>query len=300
MARPVPFLIRPARATDKAAVLAFCSRTFDWGDYLPEVWDEWLADPQGQLLVATLGEVPVGVAKVTLLTPTEAWLEGLRVDERYRGHGLGWQFQVRCLQVAHELGADVARLATHSKNLPVHTMTERSGMRHVASACCLVAPALPSSEDAASLVSLALQDWPQVVTRILHGPTLAEMHGLYGAGWTWETLTEARLRAHLERGQVLALQDDRGTTTAAAIVMDIEPRWKLVPVGYVDGSGAHAKALARGLRRHAASLCLDKVEAMISVSPELREAFGQAGYENDIEADVAIRIYEMDWKGATL
>ncbi len=300
MAGSMPFVIRPARAADKQAVLAFCAHTFDWGDYLPEVWDEWLADARGQLLVATLDEVPVGVAKVTLLTPGEAWLEGLRVNERYRGHGLGWQVHGRCLQVARELGADVARLATHSRNLPVHAMTARSGMRHVASAFSLVAPALPADQDVASLAPLDLQDWSQVARRILRGPTLAEMHGLYGAGWTWETLSEAKLRTHLERGQVLALRDDRGATTAAAIVMDSEPRWKSLPVAHVDGSVAHAAALARGLRRHAASLCLDKVEAMVPVSPGLREAFGEAGYENDLEADTSIRIYEMDWKGAAL
>ena len=37
---------------------------------------------------------------------------------------------------------------------------------------------------------------------------------------------------------------------------------------------------------------------MIPVSSDLREAFVKAGYENDLEADLAIRIYEMDWKGA--
>jgi len=69
-------------------VLAFCQHTFDWGDYVTLVWDEWLVDPQGQLWIATCDGTPVGMAKVSMLTPTEAWLQGLRVHEQYRRHGL--------------------------------------------------------------------------------------------------------------------------------------------------------------------------------------------------------------------
>ena len=53
--------IRAARATDRSAVLAFCERTWASGDYIPYVWDEWLADEDGELLVAALGERPVGL-----------------------------------------------------------------------------------------------------------------------------------------------------------------------------------------------------------------------------------------------
>ena len=300
MTSSLSFLIRPARAADKEAVLAFCVHTFEWGDYLHEVWNEWFADPQGKLLVATLDDVPVGVAKVTLLTPTEAWLEGLRVDERHRRKGLGWQFQTRCLQTALELGVDVARLATQSKNSPVHGMAARSGMRHVASALCLVAPSLPSDEDVPPLVALGVQDWPWVARHILHSLTLAQMHGLYGAGWTWEALTETKLRRHLGRGQVLALQRGDEEMASVAIVMDPEPHWKSLPVALVDASGPGAHELARALRRHSAVLGMDKVEVMIPVSQDLGDAFRGAGYENDLEADTTILVYEMEWKGAAL
>ena len=40
--------IRPARATDRPAVVAICGDE----DYIPREWDEWLADPHGELAVA--------------------------------------------------------------------------------------------------------------------------------------------------------------------------------------------------------------------------------------------------------
>jgi hypothetical protein len=49
--------IRRANQLDKRIVLDFCKHTFGrWGDYLPEVWDEWVKDRKGIFFVATLGQ----------------------------------------------------------------------------------------------------------------------------------------------------------------------------------------------------------------------------------------------------
>jgi len=292
------FNIRRAVAQDRDTVLAFCAHTFEWGDYLPEVWEQWLADEKGQFLVATQDDVPVGVAKVTLLTPSEAWLEGLRVDPQHRHAGLGWQFQTACLEVARRSGADVARLATGSKNLAVHKMAERSGMRRVAAAWPLEARALASAEGITSLSPLAMGDWRQASTRILQGSTLAALHGLYGAGWTWQAMTADKLRAHLQRGEVLALREGEAESAAVAITLDPDPINKSLPVAYVDGSAPRAQDLALALRHCAAALRLKKVEAMLPAASPLCQAFLQAGYRPELEVDGAIWIYETTWKGA--
>jgi GNAT superfamily N-acetyltransferase len=293
-----PFAIRMARACDKDAVLAFCEHTFYWGDYLPLVWDEWLSEEKGQLLVATLDDVPVGVARVVLLTPTEAWLEGLRVHPQYRRHGLAAQFLKHCLDVARQRGAQVARLATTSTNAAVHKTTERAGMHRVAAAWPLEAEALAADETAPCLSRLTVRDWPWTSERITNGVLLAEMGGLYGAGWAWQQLTAAKLRFHLERGQVLALRDSNGAINAAAIIADADEDWKALPVAYVDGTNRHAEILARGLRQYAASLCLEKVEVAIPAASPLCQTFANAGYQPEMEAEAEIWIYELDLKGA--
>src|SRR5579863_9086839 len=80
--------IRRARPEDRAAVLAFCTNTWEWGDYIAYVWDEWLHDPQGALFVATVDEQPVGLAHMRMVSANEAWLEGMRVDPNFRQRGL--------------------------------------------------------------------------------------------------------------------------------------------------------------------------------------------------------------------
>ncbi|HXX77929.1 MAG TPA: hypothetical protein VEI53_05530, partial [Ktedonobacteraceae bacterium] len=69
--------VRPARPEDRDAVLAFCQQTWDWGDYVEHVWDEWLNNPQGTLLVATIDGQPIGVTNIRMLNETEAWFEGM-------------------------------------------------------------------------------------------------------------------------------------------------------------------------------------------------------------------------------
>lgn len=44
--------IRPAQQNDKDDVLKFCVNTFDWGDYIDQVWNSWYSDPNGRLIIA--------------------------------------------------------------------------------------------------------------------------------------------------------------------------------------------------------------------------------------------------------
>src|SRR3989440_12799110 len=80
--------IRPARPEDREAVLAFCEQTWEWGDYIEYVWDEWLHDSKGILFVATIDGKFVAGSHLQMLNETDAWLEWMRVDPAYLQHGL--------------------------------------------------------------------------------------------------------------------------------------------------------------------------------------------------------------------
>jgi GNAT superfamily N-acetyltransferase len=109
--------IRRARASDKKVVLGFCRRTWgEWGDYIDKVWDEWLRDRKGFFAVASLGERPIGTAKLTLLNKREAWFEGPRVDPSFRGMGLSHLLTGFLARKALKLGAESVRYATGARN----------------------------------------------------------------------------------------------------------------------------------------------------------------------------------------
>ncbi|GCF09865.1 GNAT family N-acetyltransferase [Dictyobacter arantiisoli] len=109
--------IRTALSEDREAVLAFCTQTFPDGDYIEHVWDNWLQDPAGQLLVATIDGQPVGAAHILMLNGEEAWLEGLRVDPTYRRQGLARALSETASVEAMRRGATILRLAVDSQIL---------------------------------------------------------------------------------------------------------------------------------------------------------------------------------------
>ncbi len=101
-------VVRPALASDKAAVLQFCQQTWpDIEDYIASVWDKWMADVSGQILVALLNERPVAMARVVRLSDVEGWWEGLRVEPQYRGRGLVSVLEHAVKQYFREVGVSV-------------------------------------------------------------------------------------------------------------------------------------------------------------------------------------------------
>ena len=85
----LPLVFRPVRLDDKPRVLEFTVRTWDDGDYITDVFDEWLADPTGRFTAIELDGQVVAIGKLTDLGEGELWLEGLRVDPAHRRKGIG-------------------------------------------------------------------------------------------------------------------------------------------------------------------------------------------------------------------
>ncbi len=123
------FIIRNARSEDKEQALAFTAHTWDFGDYIQYVYDEWLDDKAGLFLVAEekkSGRL-AAVDKLTILSPTEAWFEGLRVNPAFRGRGLAGELQQHMIGEARHLGAQTVRLLTLLSNQAVHRNAYRDG-----------------------------------------------------------------------------------------------------------------------------------------------------------------------------
>ena len=63
------FEIRPMRPGDKPAMVDIASRIWDGTDYLPFVFDDWIADADGEFAAATLGGRVVGCGKLSFPAP---------------------------------------------------------------------------------------------------------------------------------------------------------------------------------------------------------------------------------------
>jgi len=84
---------RPALAKDTESVMELSSHIWDGGDYIPLVWEEWMADPDGLLGVAEMHGRVVGVFKLTKFQEGEWYMEGLRVHPDFQGKGVASHIQ---------------------------------------------------------------------------------------------------------------------------------------------------------------------------------------------------------------
>lgn len=248
---PIPLQIRPAQASDRDAVFAFCARIWEGHDYLPSVWDEWLNDPRGILLAALQDGVPVGVARAAFPRPQEAWLEGMRVDPDYGGAGIATALSLALLEACRQRGARVARLLTMAHTLPVHRLCARLGfallLRLRQRFCPLRVGPAP-----AALRRLVPGDLPlaqELLSRPARGrPFLEVTRGLYSqGGGVWSPWNEARLAEHLAGGQVWTWEGERGPR-AIAVVNPHRRRAGVFEVALLEGPGPDCTALLAALR----------------------------------------------------
>ena len=79
--------IRSVTMADKQQILDFTKSTFEFGDYIADVFDDWLKE--GLFLAAEIEEgTVVGIMHVSFLEDGSAWFEGGRVHPEYRRQGI--------------------------------------------------------------------------------------------------------------------------------------------------------------------------------------------------------------------
>ncbi len=243
-------IIRSARASDHEAVAAFTRNTFDWGDYVPDAFSEWLHDADSRVVVAVDdGDVAVALSRARLLSPREAWFHGARVHPEWRGRGIAGDMARTLGDWADSAGADVARLLVEDRNESSRRHVVKIGFRPVAhfsrctrpvgeasplpagnggrSASARTAPRPAKSLEAES----AFASW-----------SLGELgrlsRGLFARGWSFRRLAAEDLISAARSGNLL----------------EVGPGWALaestadrLEIGWVDARPEDAEDLIRAL-----------------------------------------------------
>jgi len=271
-------------------VEALCAQIWGGEDYVPEVWDAWLADPEGELSVVELDGRVVALAKLSHIADDEWWLEGMRVHPNYRHLGVSRLLQAHQLEVAERLGVGVVRFATASYNRPIHRNALRDGFRRVVEFRRWSADALPGPQ---ALRCLGTEDLEAAWDLIEGSPVQQASGGLYETYWRWQQLTKDRLAAHIAAGQVWGI-DLEGRLAALAVVLS-DPGEERLPVGYMDGTPEGLRALAWGLRLLAYQQGYQRVRIFSVADPALLEALRSAGLAPDREH--SLYIFEKQMKG---
>ena len=198
-------LVRPALPSDRDAIADFTRETFEWGDYIADVFDEWLEREDTFVAVAEGGDgLPVAIGAVRMLSPTEAWYSAARVHPEYRGRGIAALVSSELRQWARERGAVVGRLLVEDWNDVAIRHVEKTGPRRVASVVRCTKPigdASPSpSGNGGRRLPSKLRSRPAGSSEAqpaFASWSIGELgrasRGLIGVGWTFRRLTLADL-----------------------------------------------------------------------------------------------------------
>jgi GNAT superfamily N-acetyltransferase len=279
------FEVRPARPEDRDTVLAFCQKTWEWGDYIEYVWDEWLNNPQGKLFVATKDGQPVAVANMRMLNKTEAWFEGMRVDPAFRQHGIASALFEAQLAEAKHRGATTARLITESTNTAAIRLLETSFMNRIGAYTIYraVTTTLPSKRSYAleTPVLATSADLDDIINYLNTSNIFPAIGGLYYQGFTAYTITNDLLLEKITAQQLYILR--RWDRLDGLVIA--EPRAgrqeKHLFVGYIDGTTESISMIAYALRQFLPNLGLESITAHVPDLMMVRDAFVGAEYEWD-------------------
>jgi RimJ/RimL family protein N-acetyltransferase len=229
--------VRNARGLDREAVFKFCQNTWSWGDYIPRVWDKWLKPKDGRLLVATIDGVPVGISKVTVDKPHEAWLRGVRTDRNYRCKGVATTITRKCLEYARKKGVKVARLVTESDNKAAQAVLQKLGFEQVAEFVNMKNERVTTEKSEAS--GWGSRNNVEVLWNHLQSSeTYSKAAGLYTILYHWFSLEKEDLLRFVEERKAIVHKGEKGETDGLVLIEDASAReWheNTMQTCYIDG-----------------------------------------------------------------
>ncbi len=119
--------VRPTTAADVQRIVDISLRMWDGEDYIPNVVDEWMNSEEGAFVVAEVGGVVAGFARLAFHGRDHGWLEGLRVDPDYRRRGIGRAIGRHLINLAVDAGVSTLRFSTAVDNRESIAMNEAMG-----------------------------------------------------------------------------------------------------------------------------------------------------------------------------
>ncbi len=202
--------LRRARQGDKARIEDISSRIWEGDDYLPHVFDKWVDEQEGEFTVITVHGDVAGCSKITVLPDSVLWLEGIRIDTKYRGLGLGKQLADYQLRRAGEMGYSRLELSTFALNHESLAIIRKRGFRQVASFkflfCDLKKEACAEALETERILPVAVKERKET-NQLLKRIQAGGRSGYLNFDWTFIQATDKLLEDMIERKSIYKYKD---------------------------------------------------------------------------------------------
>ena len=277
-------VIRPAQPRDKKAVFDFCTRTFDWGDYIPDAWDTWLKEENSRVFVAAVSGTPVGIMRVSLPKPGEAWMQAARTHPAYRRRGISTALAEACMAWARSEGATIARLSTDSDNYAAQGAVQKLGFKRI-SDFLIMKCENPEAEEAKNCRWAQISDVETLWELLENSEIYKKSGGLYSVGFVWMALNRKDLENFVAKENAIVHTRDSFVDGLLLTDETIEAVWDEKPIqtSYVDGDSQAVLDMIKFFKTHAHQQGVETVYAFAYNVPTTAEALTKAGFKRDVQ-----------------
>lgn len=219
---------------------------------MPAAFARWVRDPRSYTMVAEQDGRVVAVSRARLVSHDEAWGQGIRVDPRVQGHGLGQAITRHWPNVLYRRGARVARVAVLGENVASQSMVAKSGFRVVARTIRRGWWGQPVCEGEAALRAAGQVRRPRTPARlwalVARAGTRAANGRLVLVRDYYVRLTRARTAGYVRRGAAYLASRAFCLVDRRRIGLVPRPGWWIVAIG---GPPREAASLACEIVRRA-------------------------------------------------
>jgi GNAT superfamily N-acetyltransferase len=268
LATGVELTIRPVRPADRERVVQMTRDIWDGHDYVPRVFDDWVADAGAAFQAAEADGVVVGLQRVRPYARGLAWYEGLRVATSHRRQGVARTMLASAISEAREQGFREIRLGT--ANPEAVPLFESMGFRRLIDVRWWRGSRVEGGESARMPdPAEATKMWPRVAGSAgleLYGGVSADFNGAHDLG-----------ADELERlAQVGMLRAGAGGRAIAGLR---DPWGPHLAVAFVAGGGGVLRDLLMALRYEADADGLDHVTVSLPRGHPAADDLRASGYD---------------------
>jgi ribosomal protein S18 acetylase RimI-like enzyme len=275
-------VIRPAQQSDREAVFKFCEHAFDWGDYVPDVWDMWLNEQHSRVFTATLDNAPVGIMRVAIKKPGEAWFQAARTHPNHRRMGIATALAEACCEWARNNGAKTVRLSTDSDNYAAQEVLKKLGFIRI-SDFIIMKCERPRPQEAGKCRWARKGDVERIWKFLAGSDVFKASAGLYTVLFIWMTLDKKDLDRFVTSGKAIIHQCEDVVDGLILIDETVRDVWDNKPIqtSYIDGERRAISEMMKLVKTYASTDDFETVYAFACNTPSLVKALTEAGFSRD-------------------
>jgi RimJ/RimL family protein N-acetyltransferase len=211
--------IRKATQSDKKPILDFCQSPYSRVDYISNVWDFWLKD--GTFLAIEYKGKPIGVCHASF-SKNQVWIEGLRINPKFRQKGYGRSLVLRAEQIAKKRHYKISRMIISNENKKSIRLAKSLG--YIIEDKWYLYNLKPKKQQSLAAVATS----PRHIENLIDSST-------YSKSWKWFTFDKSEISDLIKKRKILVFVKNK-KTMAVGIWNHSKIDNDVLQIGYLNGS----------------------------------------------------------------